>query len=138
MRGHGHRVDGVTLSSVPARARSVGKVLGGVLGGVLVLAGLVIALNRPSHPDEPAATSTPASTPTATSVGTPAGTPTAGSSRPAPASPSTAVKLPPLHAGFDYQLGGPYPPPAGVEIVTRDRTAPPVEGLYNICYVNAF
>ncbi|MGW3421798.1 endo alpha-1,4 polygalactosaminidase [Streptomyces phaeochromogenes] len=49
-----------------------------------------------------------------------------------------AVRLPPVHAGFDYQIGGAYPPPAGVQIVARDRKAEPARGLYNICYVNAF
>jgi hypothetical protein len=49
-----------------------------------------------------------------------------------------AVRLPPRHAGFDYQIGGAYPPPPGVRIVSRDRTASPAPGLYNICYVNAF
>ncbi|MGX1913223.1 endo alpha-1,4 polygalactosaminidase [Streptomyces phaeochromogenes] len=48
------------------------------------------------------------------------------------------VRLPPVHAGFDYQIGGAYPPPAGVRIVARDRKAEPARGLYNICYVNAF
>ncbi|POX52128.1 endo alpha-1,4 polygalactosaminidase [Streptomyces sp. Ru72] len=62
---------------------------------------------------------------------------------PSQASPSrkpapTAVRLPPPHAGFDYQIGGAYPPPRGVRIVSRDRTASPAPGLYNICYVNAF
>ncbi|MFB8179577.1 endo alpha-1,4 polygalactosaminidase [Streptomyces sp. NPDC055966] len=51
---------------------------------------------------------------------------------------SSKVTLPPVHAGFDYQLGGPYTPPAGVSAVVRDHTAPPAPGLYNICYVNAF
>ena len=51
---------------------------------------------------------------------------------------ATGVRLPPRHAGFDYQIGGAYPPPAGVRIVSRDRTAPPAPGLYNVCYVNAF
>ncbi|MFE2508332.1 endo alpha-1,4 polygalactosaminidase [Streptomyces naganishii] len=50
----------------------------------------------------------------------------------------TAVRLPPAHADFDYQLGGPYSPPKGVAVVTRDHTAPPAKGVYNICYVNAF
>lgn len=45
---------------------------------------------------------------------------------------------PPAGAGFDYQLGGAYPPPDGVTVVSRDRQAPPVAGLYNVCYVNAF
>ncbi len=48
------------------------------------------------------------------------------------------VVLPPRAAGFDYQIGGPYPPAAGVGVVSRDVTAPPAAGLYNICYVNAF
>lgn len=48
------------------------------------------------------------------------------------------VRLPPLHAGFDYQIGGAYRPPSGVRIVSRDRSASPAPGLYNICYVNAF
>lgn len=46
--------------------------------------------------------------------------------------------LPPPDAPFDYQLGGPYPPPEGVTIVARDRTAPIAAGLYNVCYVNGF
>ncbi|ARP68778.1 hypothetical protein LK07_02235 [Streptomyces pluripotens] len=49
-----------------------------------------------------------------------------------------AVRLPPRHAGFDYQIGGAYPPPKGVRIVSRDRSDSPAPGLYNICYVNAF
>src|SRR5689334_3406114 len=46
--------------------------------------------------------------------------------------------LPPANAGVDYQLGGAYPPPAGVEVVSRDRNAAPAAGIYNICYVNGF
>lgn len=49
-----------------------------------------------------------------------------------------AVSLPPVHAGFDYQIGQAYTPPAGVRVVTRDHDASPAAGLYNICYVNAF
>ncbi|MFJ5684165.1 endo alpha-1,4 polygalactosaminidase [Streptomyces sp. NPDC093099] len=49
-----------------------------------------------------------------------------------------AVTLPPVHADFDYQIGEPYTPPAGVQVVSRDHTAAPAAGLYNICYVNAF
>jgi hypothetical protein len=48
------------------------------------------------------------------------------------------VELPPTGAIPDYQLGGAYPPPAGVGIVVRDRTARPAEDAYSICYVNAF
>ncbi|MFF2847264.1 endo alpha-1,4 polygalactosaminidase [Streptomyces sp. NPDC058001] len=50
----------------------------------------------------------------------------------------TAVRKPVPGAAFDYQLGGPYTPPDQVRAVSRDRTADPVPGLYNICYVNAF
>ena len=49
-----------------------------------------------------------------------------------------AMVLPPLNAGLDYQLGGAYPVPDGVGIVSRDRTEAPAAGLYNICYVNGF
>ncbi|MGW1598921.1 endo alpha-1,4 polygalactosaminidase [Streptomyces sp. SCL15-4] len=55
-----------------------------------------------------------------------------GSGKPA------AVRLPPKAAGFDYQIGGAYPPPEGVRVVSRDRSDSPARGLYNICYVNAF
>ncbi|MEV1047491.1 endo alpha-1,4 polygalactosaminidase [Streptomyces sp. NPDC049916] len=39
---------------------------------------------------------------------------------------------------FDYQIGGGYPPAAGVRAVARDRGDRPAEGMYNVCYVNAF
>ncbi|WP_217274403.1 endo alpha-1,4 polygalactosaminidase [Rathayibacter sp. VKM Ac-2835] len=45
---------------------------------------------------------------------------------------------PPAGAGFDYQLGGSYPPADGVELVVRDREAEPAPGVYSVCYVNAF
>ncbi|MFD8542303.1 endo alpha-1,4 polygalactosaminidase [Streptomyces sp. NPDC059649] len=48
------------------------------------------------------------------------------------------VRPPAADAAFDYQLGGPYPPPRGVRAVSRDRTAKPAPGRYNVCYVNAF
>ena len=48
------------------------------------------------------------------------------------------VALPPPNAGLDYQLGGAYPPPGDVKIVSRDRTDAPAPGLYNICYINGF
>ncbi|MEU0926493.1 endo alpha-1,4 polygalactosaminidase [Streptomyces malaysiensis] len=51
---------------------------------------------------------------------------------------ASGVALPPVHGGFDYQIGGEYTPPKGVDIVSRDRADSPADGLYNICYVNAF
>lgn len=77
--------------------------------------------------------STPSESPSRAAPST-SPTPSANPSRSAP----DTVQLPPLHADFDYQIGGAYPPPAGVRIVSRDRTASPAPGLYNICYVNAF
>ena len=56
----------------------------------------------------------------------------------APSSADPAVALPPVGGGLDYQLGGAYDPPAGVDIVVRDSTAAPADGLYSVCYVNGF
>lgn len=50
---------------------------------------------------------------------------------------AAAVALPPVNAGFDYQIGGAYPLPAGVSVVSRDWRAQPA-GDYAVCYVNAF
>jgi hypothetical protein len=46
----------------------------------------------------------------------------------------------PLPTGVrvDYQLGGSYTPPSGVQIVTRDSSSKPAAGLYNVCYINGF
>lgn len=49
-----------------------------------------------------------------------------------------AVQMPPVNARVDYQLGGAYALPGGVQIVSRDRNAKPANGAYNICYVNGF
>lgn len=59
-----------------------------------------------------------------------------------PSTPSraaaTTVTPPPVDGRFDYQIGGAYPPVRGVTVVERDRSSRPVEGLYTLCYVNAF
>jgi hypothetical protein len=49
------------------------------------------------------------------------------------------VVLPPV-SSFDYQLGGDGPLPEGVLVVARDWQdgIPPGDGVYAICYVNAF
>ncbi len=51
-----------------------------------------------------------------------------------------AVAPPPANAGFDYQIGGDYPLPEGVSVVSRDWFSgdPADEPAYSICYVNAF
>ncbi|WP_231727579.1 MULTISPECIES: endo alpha-1,4 polygalactosaminidase [unclassified Rathayibacter] len=45
---------------------------------------------------------------------------------------------PPAGARFDYQLGGAYPSADGIDLVVRDRSDAPEEGVYSVCYVNAF
>lgn len=78
------------------------------------------------------------------STGAPSPSASASQAPSAPTRPSTTATKggswapPPANAGFDYQIGGAYPPPAGVGVVSRDHDASPAAGLYNICYVNAF
>ncbi|WP_322097917.1 endo alpha-1,4 polygalactosaminidase [Nakamurella alba] len=48
------------------------------------------------------------------------------------------VQLWPAGVGADYQLGGGYPPAAGVGVVARDSSDEPAAGVWNICYVNGF
>jgi Glycoside-hydrolase family GH114 len=47
---------------------------------------------------------------------------------------------PPRNVPFDYQIGGDYPPPRGVRVLSRDWFAgrDARGGRYTICYVNAF
>ncbi len=45
---------------------------------------------------------------------------------------------PPVGVDLDYQLGGAVSPAENVGIVVRDRRAKPIEGLWNVCYVNGF
>jgi hypothetical protein len=49
-----------------------------------------------------------------------------------------AVRQLPVGTHFDYQLGGVRDVPDSVGIVVRDRTAQPLAGRYNVCYVNGF
>ncbi|MFB9450622.1 endo alpha-1,4 polygalactosaminidase [Dactylosporangium vinaceum] len=87
---------------------------------------------KPPTSPSPSASTKPSATSTASA---------STSTSPAPTSTSTTggtVAPPPANASFDYQIGGPYTPPAGVKVVSRDHDAGPAAGLYNICYVNAF
>lgn len=61
-----------------------------------------------------------------------------GASASASASAGGELVLPPTDTRFDYQLGGVRDVPDDVGVVARDRTAEPLEGVYNICYVNGF
>jgi hypothetical protein len=102
---------------------------------------------------KPAATATTSATPTAaattapaTKATTPASTTPATTAPPTtapattapPTSSAAAWAPPPANAAFDYQIGDPYTPPAGVTVVSRDHDATPAAGIYNVCYVNAF
>lgn len=51
---------------------------------------------------------------------------------------SGALQLPPTAGLWDYQIGTPYAPTAGVVLVSRDRGAEAAAGIYSICYVNGF
>ena len=44
------------------------------------------------------------------------------------ATTTAAVTPPPVKAGFDYQIGSAYTPPAGVKVVSRDHDAQPAAG----------
>jgi hypothetical protein len=58
----------------------------------------------------------------------------------AAAAQGPTVVPPPANAGFDYQIGGGYPLPPGVTMVSRDWFSgdPAPDPNYSICYVNAF
>ncbi|GAA1727375.1 endo alpha-1,4 polygalactosaminidase [Microbacterium paludicola] len=61
-----------------------------------------------------------------------------------PPGASGAATLPPTDGVFDYQLGEVYERvdrgagPVDIDVVVRDSTAEPLEGAYNVCYVNGF
>lgn len=61
-----------------------------------------------------------------------------GSGARTPEDAASGVSLPPAGATPDYQLGGAYAPAPGVDVVGRDRSAEPADGIYSICYVNGF
>jgi hypothetical protein len=63
---------------------------------------------------------------------------TGGASTGGTSSGTIKIVLPAANALWDYQIGGAYTPPSGVQVVSRDRNSAPASGLYNICYVNGF
>jgi hypothetical protein len=77
----------------------------------------------------------PARSPSATPSGV---VPASGIPSSAGAGADPKVVPPPADQPWDDQLGGAYRPAAGVAVVTRDRTDPPLSGAYNICYLDAF
>jgi hypothetical protein len=103
-----------------------------VTGAVVALIQLAGCGSSAVEPVVPGASSAAAPNPVASASGQVA------ASTPVAAVSAGGVRLPPVNAVFDYQIGGAYPPVAGVGIVDRDRDDPPVPDRYNICYVNAF
>jgi hypothetical protein len=103
------------------------------------------------HP-KPGRTTAPSPVPTASRPGpdtsapaspggAPGGATTTATAKPPttpPAGTGGRVTAPPANAGFDYQIGGAYQLPAGVGVVSRDRSDPPVSGKYSICYINGY
>ncbi|WP_405725358.1 endo alpha-1,4 polygalactosaminidase [Streptomyces sp. NBC_01537] len=62
------------------------------------------------------------------------------STAPASTVPTSAATVtpPPKHVRWDYQVGGAYTPPTGVQVVSRSHEDPAAPGVYNICNINAF
>lgn len=98
------------------------------------------AWGKKHRPRPPASATQPGMTPTPTPSRTPSPTGTAAPSptRVTTAPPATGPARLPANAGFDYQIGEAYAPPAGVGVVSRDKSAAPAAGAYNICYLNGF
>ncbi len=88
--------------------------------------------------DAPTTTGTSTATTAETTIATTSETGTTATTDEPDPSGDPVLALPPADAGLDYQLGGAYPPPADVGVVSRDRNDPPAAGLYNVCYVNGF
>lgn len=92
------------------------------LAAAMVVAGLTVAIvksgseqnNSPESPTAPAAASASAS------------------------ESESTVTPPPKHVRWDYQVGGAYPPPTGVQVVSRSHEDAPAPDVYNICNFNAF
>ncbi|MFJ2827427.1 endo alpha-1,4 polygalactosaminidase [Streptomyces sp. NPDC087263] len=85
------------------------------LAAAVVVVGLTVATVRTGWSDEND-TSRPPTTPAA----------------------APAVTPPPKHVRWDYQVGGAYTPPTGVQVVSRSHEDAPAPGVYNICNFNAF
>ncbi|MFE6482848.1 endo alpha-1,4 polygalactosaminidase [Streptomyces sp. NPDC057757] len=122
------------LTRIGQRRRGRRRVLVG-LAAVVVVTGLsVTAVKTLSDQDRPSrSANAPEPTPSSTSPSDDA----SADSSPSSASAAT-VTLPPKHVRWDYQIGGAYPPPAGVRVVSRDWQDAPARGVYNICNINAF
>ena len=126
----------------PARHGRRGRRILIGLAAALVVTGLTIAAVRTAgKPAGETAQETAGKTADRTGTDQKAGSPSpsapVSASPSAPASAASAVTTPPKHAGWDYQIGGAYPLPDGVRVVSRSHEDPPASGAYNICNFNA-
>jgi hypothetical protein len=104
----------------------------------VALALALAACSTPSSPADAATVIDASPTDAAHLVDAPvADAPTATDAASADAAAASPT-LPPLNGMLDYQLGGAYPPPSGVTIVSRDRSDTPAPGIYDVCYINGF
>ncbi|MFC8431002.1 endo alpha-1,4 polygalactosaminidase [Streptomyces sp. NPDC057253] len=105
------------------------RVLVGLVAALAVTGLSIAAVRAGSDSDSPSPSSSSSSSgPTATE---------SRATAPAATAPA-AVALPPKHVPWDYQIGGAYPPAAGVRVVSRSYEDAPARGLYNICNINAY
>ncbi|MEU6348036.1 endo alpha-1,4 polygalactosaminidase [Streptomyces sp. NPDC047072] len=123
--------DGTELVTNRRRAARGGRgrrrVLLGIVAVLAVTGAAVVALRTVTSTSETSASTTPSPTDTST-----------GAAAPAPSESAATVTLPPKHVAWDYQIGGAYPPAAGVQVVSRGYDSAPAPGLYNICNINAY
>ncbi|NUP17549.1 MAG: protein kinase [Streptomyces sp.] len=116
------------------------RILAG-LAAALVVTGLAIAAVKTagkSAGETAAKTAERTGTGAAQKDGSQSPTASASTSPSAPASASaSAVMAPPVHARWDYQIGGAYSLPTGVRVVSRSHEDPAAPGAYNICNFNA-
>ncbi|GAA3801115.1 hypothetical protein CSO01_17440 [Cellulomonas soli] len=109
-----------------------GSVTGAIVGLALALA--VTACGPSPVGASPSDTPSAAASPVDSTPAVPSAADPSVDASPVGAAPSGL----PSTGTADYQLGGAYPPPAGVTVVARDSTEPPAEGTYGLCYVNGF
>ncbi len=134
-RRHDRSTTSIAIGPCAWRVRRVFRVPLVAVGTTLLAVAVAGAMGAATA-DRVAAPAAPISVPARTAA--PAAATLSVPARVAAPSSTPSFALPPPNAGFDYQLGGAYPPPPGVSIVTRDRTDAPSAGMYNVCYVNGF
>ncbi|WP_367323324.1 endo alpha-1,4 polygalactosaminidase [Streptomyces sp. HUAS ZL42] len=136
----GHRRGEGANGQEPNRSRTSRRRILISLAATLAVAGLsVTAVKMGSHQDSASQSPTASASASVSSSSSSSAPASAPAPAAASASSSTAeVTLPPKHVRWDYQIGGAYTPPAGVQVVSRSYEDAPAPGVYNICNLNAF